>query len=133
MQRRLVLSAWAMALTQLAHGFIPSGVDEDSGGYTGLVVGLLLLITSFVVVYGASTAKAWAPRLAVLTGSAVAIGFVLYHAVPISSPVSNPYPGKGASVAGYAGVLIAVVAAAWCAWEGNRSPAPAATASAAAA
>lgn len=120
-----------MTLTQLVHGFIPSGVeDEDAGGSTGLLVGLLFLVLSVAVVYGASLRRAWAPRLAVVTGTAVAVGFVLYHAIPVKSPFSNPYPGEGATPAAYLGVAIAVGAAAWCAWEGRRRlPAPAATAS----
>jgi hypothetical protein len=121
MTRTFVLSAWAMAIAQIVHGFIPSGVDEDNGSVVGPIGGLILLVLSLVVVYGAMTGRPWSTRLGVITGTVVAVGFVLYHAVPAKTAFSNPYPGEGASVGGYVGVALAVGAAAWCAWEGTKA------------
>jgi len=117
----LTWSAAALVIAQVVHGFIPSGVDEDNGSLVGPIVGLVFLVLSLVVLYGAILDRAWAPRLAIATGGAVAIGFVLYHAVPAKTAFSNPYPGHGASAAGYFGVALAVAAAAWCAWDGRQA------------
>jgi hypothetical protein len=51
------------------------------------------------------------------TGVTVAVGFVLYHAVPFKSPMTNPYLGEPVGAAAWISVALAVAAGAWAAYE----------------
>jgi len=113
---RLELSAWALAVFQVVHGFTPA--DTEAEGYVGLVGGLALLVASLAAVYGVRTGKPWAPALTGWTGLTVAVGFVLYHAVPFHSAVTNPYLGEPVGAPAWISVALAVAAGAWAAFEG---------------
>lgn len=112
--RRVEVAAWILLVTQVIHGFTPA--DTESEGYTGLVVGLLLLLATMAAIYGARTEKAWAEPVAGWTGLTVAVGFVLYHATPVKSPVTNPYVGEGVGALAWISVAVAVAAGAWAAY-----------------
>jgi hypothetical protein len=113
--RTLEASAWALVLFQVVHGFVPA--DTDSEGYVGLVGGLLLLVAALAAAYGIRTDRAWAKALTGWTGVTVAVGFVLYHAVPFKSPMTNPYLGEPVGAAAWISVALAVAAGAWAAYE----------------
>jgi hypothetical protein len=113
--RTLEASAWALVLFQVVHGFTPA--DTDAEGYVGLVGGLFLLVASLTVVYGIRTGRPWAKALTGWTGLTVAVGFVLYHALPFKSPVTNPYLGEPVGPAAWISVALAVGAGAWAAYE----------------
>lgn len=109
-------AAWALVAVQVVHGAIPA--ETDAEGSVGFFTGLVLLLASLVAAVGASTKRAWAPSLAGRTGLAVAVGFTLYHAVPVRSPVTNPYVGEPVGAAAWIGVVAAIAVGAWAAYEG---------------
>ena len=113
--RTLEASAWALVLFQVVHGFTPA--DTDAEGYVGLVGGLVLLVASLTAVYGIRTGRPWAKAVTGWTGLTVAVGFVLYHALPFKSPVTNPYLGEPVGAAAWISVALAVGAGAWAAYE----------------
>lgn len=100
----------ALVVTQVVHGLTPA--DTSSEGWTGAVVGLLLLALTAIALVGRRAGAAWAPRLALLVGGAVAVGFVAYHATPVRSPVTNPYIGEPVGVPAWVSVALAVAAGA---------------------
>ena len=116
--RRAELAAWALLVTQVAHGFTPA--ETEAEGYAGAVGGLILLVATMAAIFGLRSARPWGAPLTVWTGGAVAIGFVLYHAVPVSSPVTNPYVGEPVGAPAWISVALAVAAGAWAAYEGRR-------------
>jgi len=113
--RALEASAWALVVFQVVHGFTPA--DTDSEGYVGLVGGLLLLVAALSAVYGIRTGRPWAAALTGWTGLTVAVGFVLYHALPFKSPVTNPYLGEPVGAPAWISVALAVAAGGWAANE----------------
>lgn len=120
--RRVEVAAWALLVTQVAHGFTPA--DTEAEGYAGLVGGLVLLVATMAAIVGTRTGRTWATPLAGWTGLVVAVGFVLYHAVPVSSPVTNPYLGEGVGAAAWMSVAVTVAAGAWTAHVALPRPAP---------
>lgn len=116
MRAGLERSAWALVVFQLVHAFTPA--ETDAEGYMGLVGGLVLLVAAMAAVLGARTGRSWARPLTGWTGVTVAIGFVLYHAVPFHSPVTNPYIGESVGAPAWISVALAVGAGSWAAVEG---------------
>jgi hypothetical protein len=117
---RLLWATVALFVTQVVHGAVP--VDEDkteSESVLGLYVGLLFLVLTMAAVVGLVQRSSWGRPLAAWTGLAVAVGFVAYHAVPWSSPLTNPYLGEPVGVPAWLSVIAAVAAGAWCAYEGR--------------
>lgn len=118
--RLMVWPAAALFASQFIHGAIPSGKDDAEGGsIVGLVGGAILLVASLVGLIGALRGKEWAIPLTAWTGLVVAVGFVLYHALPFKSPLTNPYAGaEGVTPAAWIGVAVCIAAGAWAAWLG---------------
>jgi len=113
---RLEAAAWALVVFQVVHGFTPA--DTESEGYVGLVGGLALLVLALAGVFGIRTGRPWAAPVTGWTGLTVAVGFVLYHAVPLKSPMTNPYLGEPVGAAAWISVALAIAAGAWAAYEG---------------
>lgn len=111
--RRLALAAWLLVVTQLVHGFTPAHTGEHT--IIGPAVGLVLLATSIISIVGFRSGRSWARPLLGWTGAVVAVGFMLYHALPISSPATNPYFGKSVPVAAWISVGLAIAAGLWAA------------------
>ena len=116
-------AAIALVVVQVVHGFIPA--ETEAEGYVGAVGGLILLVASLAAVFGAFTGRAWATPLTGWTGLVVAVGFTLYHAVPVHGPLTNPYFGEPVGVPAWIGVAAAVVVGIYAAAVGlpRRSPA----------
>ena len=109
--------AIALVAVQVVHGAIP-GPGENGGPPLGLVVGGVLLIASVAVVLGLNARRSWARLLLAITGAAVAAGFLLYHAIPVKTPLNYPYWGHGHPSAGvdqWAPVVAAIAVGTWCA------------------
>ena len=126
MRSRLFYSALALVVTQVVHGATPA--DTSSEGYVGLVAGLALLVASVTAAVGAFGGSPWAPRLTLVTGAIVAVGFVLYHGIPVHSPVTNPYPGEPVGAPAWLTVGLCVAAGVWAVvegWRAERRPATA--------
>jgi hypothetical protein len=117
--KRAELAAWLLVATQVVHGFIPA--ETESEGYAGAIGGLILLVASLAAVYGLRTSKSWAPTVLMVTGAAVAVGFVAYHATPVRSAVTNPYLGEPVGVPAWIGVAVAVGSGTWAWWEGRQA------------
>lgn len=124
--------AVALAVAQVVHGVVP--VDEnkvESESALGFYGGILLLLLTIAAVVGLAQRRPYGRPLAAGTGLVVAVGFVAYHAVPWSSPVTNPYLGEPVGAPAWLSVAAAVGAGLWCAWEGRtdlrQGPVPAAT------
>lgn len=119
MRNRLVAIAAALTAIQVIHAAIPA--ETDAEGYVGLVVGALFVIASITALVGLAQDKPWAPRLLGLTGLAVAVGFVLYHALPFHTPATNPYFGEDKiGLLQWTPVVLCVAIGAWAAWETLR-------------
>lgn len=112
-RQRIEVAAWFLLVTQVVHGFVPA--DTEAEGYAGLVGGLVLLLATMAAIIGARTRRTWAATVAGWTGLVVAVGFVLYHAVPVSGPVTNPYIGEPVGAPAWISVAAAVAAGAWTA------------------
>lgn len=83
--------AVALLVTQVVHGAVP--VDEnklESESAVGFYVGIVFILLTVAALVGIARGARFGPRLAAGTGLAVAVGFVSYHAVPWTSPVTNP-------------------------------------------
>jgi hypothetical protein len=122
---RLVVATGVSAAAQVVHGLVPA--DTEAEGYVGLVGGLLLLVGTLAALYGFRVAAGWARRLAGLTGLVGAVGVTAYHLAPVTSPVTNPYPGEGVGAAAWLSVLAVVAAGLWCgyeAWLGDPADRP---------
>jgi hypothetical protein len=115
-RRRLEAAGWALLVLQVVHGLTPA--DTEAEGYVGAVGGLLLLVATMVGVHGARSGRRWAAALTGWTGLIVAVGFVLYHAVPFSSPMTNPYLGEPVGAAAWVSVALCIIAGAWAAYVG---------------
>ena len=121
--RALVLPAALLAAAQVWHAVTPAeNLDPTTqqpieGGYVGLVGGLFLLIGCIVASIAARRGKEWSRPLSLVCGIGVALGFVLYHATTLRSPVTNPYFGvDGIGAVQLAPVIACVIIGAWLAW-----------------
>lgn len=121
--RALVLPAALLAAAQVWHALTPAENLEPStgkeveGGLIGLPVGLLLLLGCIVASIAARNGKEWARPLSFVCGVGVALGFVLYHATTVRSPVTNPYFGvDGIGIVQLLPVFACIVIGAWLAW-----------------
>jgi len=127
MNRRLTAAAVALLVIQVIHGAIPA--DTSSEGYVGAVVGAALIVASIVGIVGAVRNRPWAGSVIGVTGAIVAIGFLLYHASPWHTPVTNPYFGEDKiGVLQWTPVVLAIAIGAWAALvarDEHNAPAPA--------
>ena len=115
-QQRLTVAAVALLVIQVVHGAIPA--ETDAEGYTGLIAGVIALGATVAALVGLVRGRSWAPPLLGITGASVAVGFLLYHALPITSPLTNPYFGEdNIGLAQWAPVIAAILIGAWCALE----------------
>src|SRR4051794_31203176 len=114
MNRRLAGAAVALLVIQVIHGAIPA--DTSSEGYVGAVVGAALIVASIVGIVGAVRNRPWAASVIGITGAVVAIGFLLYHASPWHTPLTNPYFGEDKIGAlQWTPVVLAIAIGAWAA------------------
>ena len=119
MRSRLIALAAALIAIQVIHAAIPA--ETDAEGYVGLVGGLILLVAGIVALVGLVQGKPWAPKLLGVTGLTVAVGFVLYHALPFKSPATNPYFGEDKiGLAQWTPVVLCIGIGLWAAWETLR-------------
>lgn len=118
----MILAAATLLVTQVVHGAVP--VDEnktESESVLGFYIGILLLLLTIAALVGLARRQPYGRTLTAWTGAAVAIGFVSYHAVPWSGPLTNPYLGEPVGAPAWLSVLAAVAAGAWCAYEARAS------------
>jgi hypothetical protein len=117
---RAELAAWVLLASQVVHGLTPA--DTEAEGYAGLVGGLILLVATMAAIVGLRTGRSWARPSLLATGLAVAIGFVAYHATPVTSPVTNPYIGEPVGPAAWITVVLSIAAGLWAAHEARPRP-----------
>lgn len=111
--RRLALPAGALLAAQLVHGAAP-GPHEAGSSPVGPVVGLVLLLSAAVAIVGAAWGMRWTRPLLRYTGWAVAVGFLLYHAVPVTSALTFSYWGRAdVGPVQWLPVFAAIAAGAW--------------------
>jgi hypothetical protein len=80
------------------------------------VLGAIALVSSIAALVGIRKGRAWAPPLLGITGASVAVGFLLYHALPIHSALTNPYVGeRGIGALQWAPVIGAIAIGLWAA------------------
>ena len=115
----MIAPAVALLVTQVVHGAVPVEEEDPDGSVLGFYVGILLLVLTVAAVVGLVQRRPYGRLLATWTGLAVAVGFVVYHAVPWTSPLTNPYLGQPVGVPAWLSVIAAVGAGAWCAWSGR--------------
>ncbi|MBV8959897.1 MAG: hypothetical protein JO087_14105 [Actinobacteria bacterium] len=115
-ESRIVPATAALIAIQVIHGAIPAKTNAE--GYTGLVLGSIALVASIVALVGLRRERPWARTLSGVTGVSVAVGFVLYHALPIHSYFTNPYFGTdNIGLLQWAPVIGAIAIGLWCGWE----------------
>ena len=113
--RKLATPAALLVLVQLVHGAVPG--PGEGGTILGLIFGVAFLVAAVTAFFGARADKQWTAPLLRWTGASVAVGFVVYHAVPFKTPLNYPYWGDTTANAGQlAPVFAAIVIGAWCAW-----------------
>ncbi len=125
-EQRLQAAAIALIAIQVIHAAIPANTSYE--GYFGLILGTISLAASIAALVGLRSGRQWATPLLGLTGASVAVGFLLYHALPIHSPFTNPYvnePKVGALQ--WAPVIAAIGIGVWAAWESYRASTPSAS------
>lgn len=123
MRNRLFTAAVLLAAVQVIHGAVPTGREDTEGSILGPIVGLVLIVASIVAAVGIRRGREWAPRLLAGTGLFVAVGFTLYHAIPLKNWATNPYWGndvEDVSLAAWATVVASVAVGLWAAWEATR-------------
>jgi hypothetical protein len=118
--RRVEVAAWALLVAQVVHGLVPAETESD--GNVGLVGGLVLLVATMTAIVGLRRQRPWAAPLTAGIGLTVAIGFVLYHATPVTSPVTNPYIGEPVGPAAWITVALSVAAGLWAAYAARPRP-----------
>ena len=114
----LELSAGALVAAQVVHGFTPAHTEAHT--LVGPIVGLILLAASIGAGVGIHRERPWGRTLLGWTGLVVVIGFVLYHALPFTSPITHPYLGKGVGAAAWVSVFLVMAAGTWAAFAGLR-------------
>jgi hypothetical protein len=122
-EQRLQAAAVALIAIQVIHAAIPA--ETSSEGYFGLILGAIALASSIAALVGLRGGKSWATPLLGLTGASIAVGFLLYHALPIKSAFTNPYvdePEIGAVQ--WLPVIAAIAIGVWAAWESYRARTP---------
>jgi hypothetical protein len=124
---RLAGPAAALIAIQVIHGAIPA--DTSAEGNFGLIIGAVALVASIAAFVGARRGRAWARPILGINGASLAVGFVLYHALPIHSAFTNPYFGEDkVGLLQWTPVILAVAIGAWAAYEAYRTepgPSPA--------
>ena len=114
--RRLLRAAVALVAIQVIHAAIPAKTSSE--GSVGLVLGAIALAASVAAFFGLRSARTWARPLLGLTGASVAVGFLLYHSLPIHSALTNPYVGvTGIGALQWAPVIGAIAIGLWSVWE----------------
>jgi hypothetical protein len=112
----ILYAAIALTVIQVVHALIPA--ETDAEGFVGLIAGLVALSASLTSIYGLRLGKPWAPTLTGITGLSIAVGFLLYHALPITSAFTNPYWGEPEiGFAQWAPVFACIGIGLWCAYE----------------
>jgi hypothetical protein len=117
-QQRLMASAALLVAVQVVHAVLP-GSAEGGGSVVGPVGGVILLVAAVVAWVGAWQRRPWARLLLPWTGALVAVGFLLYHALPVRSPLTHPYWGRrDVGWMQWLPVLAAIAVGVWCAVAG---------------
>jgi drug/metabolite transporter (DMT)-like permease len=95
---RLTWIAAALPVANVLHAVTP-GHDDQMEAIAGPIMGTVLTIAAVVALVGLVRDRQWAPRFAAAVGLATIAGFVLFHAFPVRTEVTEPYWGDGAATA----------------------------------
>lgn len=125
LRMRSLIALAVLALVQAGHLLDVLRYADDAGfpavladplAITGIGAATLALIT-------VATRQRIGPLAAIAAGGGVAIGFLLYHGLPIDIGINNPYWGpdsEGADAIQWITVLGAITAGLWAAWLGRE-------------
>ncbi len=128
--RRLIWAAAALPVLQIVHGIVPGPEGQVEGAF-GKVIGTIGTTLGFLALLAVLRGWPGATRLVRIAGAGVPLAFILYHALPLETVVSQPYWGDGAaSLAQWLTVFAVIAAGAWMILESRaaRVPLPAPTA-----
>lgn len=92
--RLLWLSIATVYGFQALHMVIPADAVGGRYSWTATVAVGLLEAGLLVACYGLLRGAPWARPLAAATAGLTGLVFLLYHALPVESAVTNPYPGE---------------------------------------
>ncbi len=97
MPTRLTWVAATLPVANVLHGLAP-GHDNQMEAIAGPIMGAVLTV-AVVTLVGLVRHRRWAPRFAAAVGLATIAGFVLFHALPVRTEVTESYWGDGAATA----------------------------------
>jgi hypothetical protein len=118
-QQRLLVPAALLVAVQAVHAVLPGPAEGGGGSVVARVGGVLLLVAAVAALVGTWQRRRWARLLLPWTGALVAVGFLLYHAQPVSSPLTFPYWGRrDVGWIQWLPVLAAIMVGMWCAVAG---------------
>jgi hypothetical protein len=113
-RKQLLYAAVSLLAVQVIHALVPAETTHGEG-VVGPVLGGLALVTSVAALIGMILYRQWGQSLLAVTGAGVAGGFLLYHALPIYSPITNPYFDEPKIGMGqWAPVIACIFVGAWC-------------------
>ena len=113
-RRRLGVAIAALALTQVWHGLDIFRVSEDVSLAEVFLdpLGLLGLGGTVLALLAVVLPLRRGPFVGGLVGALTAVGFVLYHVVPVETGLNNPYWGEADAIQWLAVAVTIVVGAA---------------------
>lgn len=124
-RNRALAALAALALVQLFH-LLDVLRYADEAEFPAVLVDPLAVTgigAATVAAVAVARNKPTGPQLTTAAGGAVAIGFLLYHGIPVDIGLNNPYWGPdsdGADAIRWISVLGAIGAGAIAAWYGRR-------------
>lgn len=125
----LLLALATLAAVQLAHLLDVLRYADDATFPSVLADPLAIVGITAASVASVAVARRWrhARNIAITAGGSVAVGFTLYHGIPIDLGVNNPYwgPDGHADLIRWLTVLAAIAVGGWSArlavsWEADR-------------
>jgi hypothetical protein len=109
--RRLVWAAAALPAANVIHALAPAPHHQHEA-IAGPIMGTIVTVGAIVALAGLLRRREWAARLALIVAGATAAGFVLFHALPVRTSVTEPYWGDDGSASTAQALTLVLIAAA---------------------
>jgi hypothetical protein len=109
-----IAAAGSLIAVQVIHAALPpEAVDSERS--VAPVLAAVAVVGSASALFGVLRRRDWGRRLLGRVGLLVAVGVLLYHALPIRSPVTDPYFGEESiGLAHWLPAIGSIVIGLWC-------------------